>query len=84
VVAAAGGGARMRAGRPKQYLKLRGRTLIEHSLAPLMDAPWIEGVVVAVSPGDEEFGRLAVVKHWKVHTAAGGGERGASTVGRGV
>jgi 2-C-methyl-D-erythritol 4-phosphate cytidylyltransferase len=70
----------MRAGRPKQYLKLRGRTLIEHSLAPLMDAPWIEGVVVAVSPGDEEFGRLAVVKHWKVHTAAGGATRAASVL----
>ena len=36
VVAAAGGGARMQAGRPKQYLKLRGRALIEHSLHVLM------------------------------------------------
>ena len=71
----------MRAGKPKQYLKLRGRCLIEHSLAPLIDAPWIDGVVVAVSPGDEEFARLPAVKHWKVHGASGGATRAASVLG---
>ena len=70
----------MRAGKPKQYLKLRGRTLIEYSIAPLMDAPWIDGVVVVVSPGDEDFGRLALGKHWKVHTASGGATRAESVL----
>jgi 2-C-methyl-D-erythritol 4-phosphate cytidylyltransferase len=80
VVAAAGGGARMRAGRAKQYLKVRGRTLIEHSVAPLIESPWIGGVVVVLSPGDEEFPRLPLVKHWKVHTAAGGVTRAESVL----
>lgn len=80
VIAAAGGGARMRAGKPKQYLKLRGRTLIEYSIALLMDAPWIDGVVVALQPGDEEFPRLALGKHWKVHTAQGGATRAESVL----
>jgi 2-C-methyl-D-erythritol 4-phosphate cytidylyltransferase len=80
VIAAAGGGARMRAGRPKQYLKLRGRSVIEHSIDPLMDAPWIDGVVVVLAPGDEEFGRLALGRHWKVHTAAGGVTRAESVL----
>ena len=35
VVAAAGGGSRMQTPLPKQYLPLRGKTLIEHSLAVL-------------------------------------------------
>lgn len=80
VIAAAGGGARMRAGKPKQYLKLRGRALIEHSAALLIDAPWIDGLVIVVSPGDEEFARLALGKHWKVHAAAGGATRSESVL----
>jgi 2-C-methyl-D-erythritol 4-phosphate cytidylyltransferase len=75
VVAAAGGGARMQAGRPKQYLKLRGRALIEHSLQVFMQAPWIDGIVVVLAPGDEDFAKLAVGKHWKLHVASGGSTR---------
>lgn len=71
----------MRAGRPKQYLKVRGRCLIEHSTMPLVEAPWIAGVVVTLAPGDEDFGRLGLAKHWKVHTASGGVTRSASVLG---
>lgn len=80
VIAAAGGGARMRAGKPKQYLKLRGRSVLEYSVGALMDAPWIDGVVVVLAPGDEEFARLALGRHWKVHAAQGGLTRAASVL----
>jgi len=80
VIAAAGGGARMGAGKPKQYLKLRGRLLLEHSAAQLMDASWIDGLVVVLQPGDEEFPRLALGRHWKVHTAPGGAKRSESVL----
>lgn len=80
VVAAAGGGARMRAGRPKQYLKLRGRSLIEHSVGPLMEAAWVDGVVIVLQPGDQEFPRLPLGRHWKIHTAAGGATRAESVL----
>jgi 2-C-methyl-D-erythritol 4-phosphate cytidylyltransferase len=80
VVAAAGGGARLRAGRPKQYLKVRGRCVIEHSVAPLMESPWIDGVVVVLPPTDDEFGRLGIAKHWKVQTASGGATRTESVL----
>lgn len=70
----------MRAGKPKQYLKLRGRSVIEYSVGALMDAPWIDGVVVVLAPGDEEFARLALGRHWKVHTAAGGVTRAESVL----
>jgi 2-C-methyl-D-erythritol 4-phosphate cytidylyltransferase len=80
VIAAAGGGARMRAGKPKQYLKLRGRSVLEHSIATLMDATWIDGVVIVVAPGDDDFPKLALGKHWKVHAAAGGVTRAESVL----
>jgi 2-C-methyl-D-erythritol 4-phosphate cytidylyltransferase len=80
VVAAAGGGARMQAGKPKQYLKLRGRCLIEHAVDPLIDAPWIDGIVVVVQPTDQEFPRLSLVRHWKIHTAPGGVTRAESVL----
>lgn len=70
----------MHAGRPKQYLKVRGRTLIEHSVAPLIESPWVEGIVVVIQPGDEEFARTAVARHWKVRTAPGGGTRHESVL----
>jgi len=70
----------MRAGKPKQYLKLRGRSVIEHSINPLMDASWIDGVVVVLAPGDDEFAKLALGRHWKVHTAPGGATRAESVL----
>jgi 2-C-methyl-D-erythritol 4-phosphate cytidylyltransferase len=80
VIPAAGTGARMRAGKPKQYLKLRGRCVLEHSANTLMDAPWIEGVVIVLAPGDDDFARLALGRHWKIHTAAGGAKRAESVL----
>lgn len=65
----------MRAAKPKQYLKLRGRCVLEYSANTLMDAPWIEGVVIVLQPGDDEFPKLALGKHWKIHTATGGAKR---------
>jgi 2-C-methyl-D-erythritol 4-phosphate cytidylyltransferase len=39
-------------GRPKQYLQLRGRALLEWSLAPFLDAGWIDGTVLVLAKGD--------------------------------
>ena len=52
VVPAAGVGARVGAALPKQYLALAGRTVLEWSLRPLLQAQWIERVIVVVAPGD--------------------------------
>lgn len=80
MIPAAGTGARMRAGRPKQYLKLRGRTVLEYSANLLMDAPWIEGVVIVVAPNDDDFPKLALGRHWKIHTTTGGAKRADSVL----
>ena len=53
LVPAAGGGSRMAAERPKQYLPLAGRPLVAHALATLCAVPAIERVYVVLAPGDE-------------------------------
>lgn len=53
VVPAAGCGSRMQADRPKQYLLLAGRTVLENTVSALLEVDEIDGVYVAVSPRDE-------------------------------
>jgi 2-C-methyl-D-erythritol 4-phosphate cytidylyltransferase len=75
VLPSAGGGARMGLGKPKQYLPLRGRALIEWSLAPFLDAGWIDGVALVLARGDSEFARLPIARHPKIVTVTGGAAR---------
>jgi len=53
VVPAAGIGSRMEADIPKQYLPLRGGTIIEHTLRRLALVDCVVGIVVAVGQDDE-------------------------------
>ena len=48
VVPAAGVGKRMNADRPKQYLELAGKTVIEHTLLRLLSAEVFTAVAVAI------------------------------------
>lgn len=79
VVPAAGIGARMASDRPKQYLSLAGKTVIEHSLDRLLNHSLISGAVVAISEADEywpELGsRYAQQSVKPLHIAPGGAER---------
>lgn len=79
VVPAAGVGARMDAGLPKQYLTLGGQTVLDHALRPLLDEPRIRGTIVALAAGDERFATLAVAADDRV-MIAGGGERRIDSV----
>lgn len=80
VVPAAGGGTRMGGGRPKQYLPLRGRTLIEWSLAPFLQAEWIDGIVVVLPRSDNEFAQLPIARHPRIVTTTGGAARAESVL----
>jgi 2-C-methyl-D-erythritol 4-phosphate cytidylyltransferase len=57
LVPAAGGGARMGAAVPKQYLPLLGRPLIWHTLATLSAVPALARVFVVLSADDGEWER---------------------------
>lgn len=58
VVPAAGSGTRMGGELPKQYLPLRGRMVIEHTLQRLLRHAKISGVVVAVANPDPYFAAI--------------------------
>ena len=58
VIPAAGVGSRMQADRPKQYLQLGGKTILEHTIDTLLHHPKIDHVVVAISAGDAYFDSL--------------------------
>jgi 2-C-methyl-D-erythritol 4-phosphate cytidylyltransferase len=80
VVPAAGVGNRMNADRPKQYLELAGKTVIEHTLLRLLSAEVFTAVAVAISEEDPYWPDLDVSAHKKIITAAGGKERAASVL----
>ena len=83
VIPAAGVGARMQADRPKQYLPLVGKTVIEHTLACFLTHPAVAGIVVAISEGDPYWAELtatALSERGNVYTAPGGCERADSVL----
>ncbi|NHA15281.1 2-C-methyl-D-erythritol 4-phosphate cytidylyltransferase [Thioalkalivibrio sp. XN279] len=74
VVPAAGSGRRMGAATAKQYLPLRGRPLLAHSLAPLLSCSRIDAVVLVIAAGDRRW-QEAVSPGPRILTAPGGVER---------
>ncbi|MBO0614842.1 MAG: 2-C-methyl-D-erythritol 4-phosphate cytidylyltransferase [Pseudomonadota bacterium] len=83
VIPAAGVGARMQADRPKQYLPLVGKTVIEHTLACFAEHPAVAGIVVAITDGDPywaELTSIALSEQGTIHTAPGGCERADSVL----
>ncbi len=65
----------MASDRPKQYLPLAGRTVIEHSLNAVLNHPAIKGVVLAISADDEYWAELDYQHKKPVLLAPGGVER---------
>ncbi len=80
VVPAAGVGKRMQADRPKQYLPLAGKTVLEQTLNRLLQADVFSAIVVAISKEDPYWPELASSRDEKVITAAGGKERADSVL----
>jgi len=52
IIPASGIGQRMQSELPKQYLRLVGKTIIEHTLDRLLSHPEIAGAVVVLNPND--------------------------------
>ena len=75
VVPAAGIGARMLADRPKQYLSILGKTVLEHTLDQLLAFPEFKKIIVVISKEDAYFSGLNFSNHSKVEICQGGQER---------
>ncbi|MEJ5281553.1 2-C-methyl-D-erythritol 4-phosphate cytidylyltransferase [Pseudomonas sp. C 49-2] len=80
VIPAAGVGARMAADRPKQYLQLGGRTILEHSLGCFLDHPSLKGLVVSLAPDDPYWPTLACANDPRIQRADGDSERSGSVL----
>ncbi len=80
VIPAAGVGKRMQADRPKQYLELHGKTILEQTLDRLLSIPEISGAIVSISEGDEYWPQLKYNHSKPVHVAKGGKERSDSVL----
>ncbi|WP_414716490.1 2-C-methyl-D-erythritol 4-phosphate cytidylyltransferase [Tatumella sp. UBA2305] len=78
VVPAAGIGSRMQSDRPKQYLTIGQRTLLEYSITSLLSHPSIKQVVVALHPDDQQFFRLPLSADPRIRTVTGGDSRADS------
>ena len=75
VIPAAGVGKRMGVDKPKQYIQVSNKTIIEHTIECFLGREEIEKVVVVISNTDEYWPELQISKHEKVITAPGGAER---------
>ncbi len=80
LVPAAGGGVRMRAARPKQYLPLLGRAVILHTLERLCSYARIQGVLVGIAPGDRYWSQLPCRFPRLLGTFMGGETRAATVL----
>ncbi|MDO4627506.1 MAG: 2-C-methyl-D-erythritol 4-phosphate cytidylyltransferase [Pasteurellaceae bacterium] len=78
VVPAAGVGSRMQADKPKQYLQLHGKTILEHSLQCLLDYSLIQRIILAVSAQDPYIAQLSLDS--RVQVVTGGATRAESVL----
>ncbi|MBI3345071.1 MAG: 2-C-methyl-D-erythritol 4-phosphate cytidylyltransferase [Gammaproteobacteria bacterium] len=83
VIPAAGVGARMGTERPKQYLPLRGKPVIEHCLDRLAAHPKVSGVVLALGQDDGYGAQFFSRPLWNgkpLHRVVGGAQRSHSVL----
>ncbi|CAH0990691.1 2-C-methyl-D-erythritol 4-phosphate cytidylyltransferase [Sinobacterium norvegicum] len=80
VIPAAGVGSRFGAEIPKQYCKINGQTVIEHSISALLTFQPEASVLVAVAKGDHWWPSLAIASDPRVITVEGGDERADSVL----
>ena len=80
VIPAAGIGSRMRADRPKQYLQLAGRTILEHTLDCFLDHPRLKGLVLSLAADDPFWPALPCATDSRIQRVEGGAERADSVL----
>ncbi|MEX4460152.1 2-C-methyl-D-erythritol 4-phosphate cytidylyltransferase [Haemophilus influenzae] len=78
VLPAAGVGSRMQADKPKQYLTLLGKTLLEHTLDVMLSYPAVSKIILAVSKDDPYISTLSLDP--KIQLVEGGTTRAESVL----
>ncbi len=80
VIPAAGSGSRMGADRPKQYLQIAGRPLLEFSLQALLSHRAISGVTIALAADDRFAADVALLGDPRVTCVHGAAQRSGSVL----
>ncbi len=80
IVPAAGIGSRMQADKPKQYLSLLGKTVLEHTLEQLLAFEAISQIIVVLAEQDDYFNYLPIRKNPKILRVNGGETRADSVL----
>jgi len=75
IVPAAGVGARMGAGIPKQYLTIDSKTILEYTLERLLQLPQLASLYLALNLDDSYWPSLTLAKHPALKIITGGNER---------
>ncbi|OGT49083.1 MAG: 2-C-methyl-D-erythritol 4-phosphate cytidylyltransferase [Gammaproteobacteria bacterium RIFCSPHIGHO2_12_FULL_38_11] len=75
MIPAAGIGTRLKADKPKQYLKIHGQTLLERVVNLFSEQKYIEKVVVVLHAQDHWWSQLTLNNPEKILTVIGGKER---------
>ncbi|OOF69927.1 2-C-methyl-D-erythritol 4-phosphate cytidylyltransferase [Rodentibacter caecimuris] len=70
----------MQAHKPKQYLKILNKTILEHSLTLFLRRDDIHRVIVALNPNDPYFSTTELLKHPKIQLVDGGENRADSVL----
>lgn len=83
IIPAAGIGSRMQADKPKQYLDIENKTILEHTVRCFLEHPAFDEVYVGISPQDQYFERYKLHEKQGIKTFQGGKER-ADTVLNGL
>lgn len=83
IIPAAGTGSRMQMDKPKQYLQIENKTILEHTLTCFLDHPAFEEVYVGLSEQDVYFDQCGLNLDSGITTFEGGRER-ADTVLKGL
>lgn len=75
LIPAAGIGKRMNNSKPKQYIKIAGKTIIEHTLSLLTKEKRISKFIVLLKKNDNFFQNLKISKNKLIKTITGGKRR---------
>lgn len=75
VIPAAGIGARFNHSKPKQYISIQGKTVLEHSIDIFLSLEWVKKIIIPLSAKDHYFASLSVANHPKIVVVAGGETR---------
>ncbi|ACA32153.1 2-C-methyl-D-erythritol 4-phosphate cytidylyltransferase [Histophilus somni] len=80
IIPAAGIGCRMQADRPKQYLKILGKTILEHTLSIFLSCEKISQIVLSVAENDPYLIDIELLRNPRINMVIGGKNRAESVL----